>query len=184
MESMQEFEEHDGFRTREADLVGMTVHPTLVGADAADLSMLGKVSRVNAVVSSRTSRSVRTWPAVAVLSAWTAFLWITRIKNTLGNDDTTRGGKVIALVTSMLFLAAAVVVVLAHLRGLAVARRAAAAFAAVSIVYWLIRVATILGRDHPVGFKVVHAVLGLITVGLGLLVLRAATGRSARGPIA
>lgn len=140
--------------------------------------MIGKVARVNLTTRSRPTRSVRTWPAVAALCGWTAFLWITRIKNALGDADMSTGGKVIAVVTSFAFLGAAAALAYLHLRNRAEARRAAAAFALVSILYWLVRATTIVVRDHSIGFTVVHTVLALITVGLGVWVLRSASGRS------
>jgi hypothetical protein len=153
-------------------------HDPVVGTDDRSLSIIGRVAAVNLTTRSRSTRSVRTWPAVAALCGWTAFLWITRIKNALGDADMSTGGKAIALVTSLAFLGAAVALAFVHLRNRPEARRAAAAFALVSIVYWLIRAATIVARDHPVGFTVVHTVLALITVGLGVWVLRSASARS------
>jgi hypothetical protein len=124
---------------------------------------------------------VRAWPAVAALCGWTAFLWITRIKNALGDDKMSTSGKVIALVTSLAFLGAAGALAFVHLRSRPGARRAAAAFALVSIVYWFVRAATIIVRHHPIGFKLVHTVLALITVGLGVWVLRSTSGRARAG---
>jgi hypothetical protein len=115
---------------------------------------------------------------VTALGAWTVFLWVTRIKNAIGDDDITRGGRAVALVTSAVFLLAAVAVVAADWRGAPGAVRLAGAFAAVSIVYWVVRAVTIVVRDHPLGFTVVHTALALVTIGLSVLVLRA--GRAAR----
>jgi hypothetical protein len=125
---------------------------------------------------------VRTWPAVAALCAWTVFLWITRIKNALGDDDMTASGKAIAIITALAFLGAAAALAYAHHRSRPGARRGAAAFALVSIVYWIIRAITIVARDHPLGFTVVHTVLALITVALGVWVLRRAGGGPVRRP--
>ena len=127
---------------------------------------------------------MRTWPAVAALGGWTVFLWVTRVKNALADDAMSNGGKAVALVTSGLFLGGAVGVVVAHARGARHAPRAAAVFAVVSIGYWLVRAATILGRDRSVGFKTVHTVLALVTVGLGGWVLRSVLGRSSERGLA
>ena len=89
-----------------------------------------------------------------------------------------RGGRTVAVVTSVGFVAVAVAAMVLHVRRSRRATSAAAAFATVSIVYWLVRAATILARDRSVGFKVVHTVLALITVGLAAWVLRAVAGRS------
>jgi len=142
------------------------------------LSIIGRVAEVNLTTRSRSTCSVRTWPAVAALCGWTAFLWIIRIKNAVGDDRASASGKVIAVITALAFLGAAGALASAHVRSHAGRRRAAAVFALISIVYWLIRAATIVVRDHPIGFTVVHAVLALITVGLGVWVLRSVSTRS------
>lgn len=110
---------------------------------------------------------------VAALGVWTAFLWVTRIKNAVGDDTISSGGRAIAIVTSLVFLLAAAVVVVRTWRAAAGWGRLASAFAVVSIGYWVVRAVTIVVRDHPLGFTVVHVALALVTVGLSLLVLRA-----------
>lgn len=114
------------------------------------------------------------------MGGWTIFLWATRIKNALADDTMSHGGKTVAVVTSVGFVAVAVAVMVVHVRRSRRATSAATAFAMVSIAYWLVRAATILARDRPVGFKAVHTVLALITVGLATWVLRAMAGRSSR----
>ena len=49
------------------------------------------------------------------------------------------------------------------------------AFAITGILWWLVRGVGTLAADFSVGFKIVHTVLALVTIGLGLLVLRAST---------
>lgn len=124
------------------------------------------------------SRAVGAGRPVAALGGWTIFLWATRIKNALADDTMSRGGKTVAVVTSVGFVAVAVAVMVVYVRRSRRATSAATAFATASIVYWLVRAATILARDRSVGFKVVHTVLALITVGLAAWVLRAMAGRS------
>lgn len=46
-------------------------------------------------------------------------------------------------------------------------------FAGGTVVYWAIRLPIILSHDHPVGFKVVHSVLGVGSAGLALRAWRA-----------
>jgi hypothetical protein len=48
-------------------------------------------------------------------------------------------------------------------------------FAGWTVVVWVVRVPMILVADHVVGFKIVHATLGLISVGLAALVWRSTT---------
>ncbi len=121
-------------------------------------------------------RLARLWYPVAALSGWTAFVWLIRIKNALGDDDMSSGGRVIALVTSFAFIAGAGAVVWAQRTGQSWARRAAAGFAVVTSVYWVIRMVTIVARGHSLGFTLVHGVLAAISIGLAALVVRAAGG--------
>jgi hypothetical protein len=137
------------------------------------VSVVGKVGAVHTRPPVAPSRSALDRRPVVALGAWTVFLWITRIKNALGDAAMTDGGKAVALLTSALFLLAAAVVTAAVWRRVPGAGRAAAAFAVVSIVYWIVRAVTIVVRDHPLGFTLVHTALALITVGLAVLVLRA-----------
>lgn len=116
---------------------------------------------------------------MVALGAWTAFLWITRIKNAVGDAEMSTGGQVIAVVTSVVFLAAAVAITARVWRRAPDAGRFAAVFAVVSIGYWVVRAITIVVRDHPLGFTVVHVALALVTVGLAGLVLRVVLGRGA-----
>ena len=116
---------------------------------------------------------------MVALGAWTAFLWVTRIKNAVGDSEMSTGGQVIAVATSVAFLVAAGVVTAQVWRRAPRAGRLAVTFAAVSIGYWVIRALTIVVRDHPLGFTVVHVALALVTVGLAALVLRAVLGRGA-----
>jgi hypothetical protein len=57
-------------------------------------------------------------------------------------------------------------------------RRMAPVLAVATIAVWGVRLPFVLAHDHPAGFKVVHTVLAAISVGLAVLVLRAA--RSSR----
>lgn len=107
------------------------------------------------------------------------FVWITRIKNAAGDGAMSSTGKAIAITTSLLFAAAASVLVVAHLRRLPWARSGAIVFGVVSGVYWIVRAITIAARDHSAGFKAVHIVLALISVGLAAWTLRAALVRAA-----
>jgi hypothetical protein len=120
---------------------------------------------------------------VLALGVWTAFVWLTRIRNALGDDGMTSRARTIALLTAVAFLAGAAALVWAHRVGRPWVRRATAAFGVVTILYWLIRMATILVRDHSAGFKVVHAVLAVVFVGLAGWAVRAAGGGAGRpGP--
>jgi hypothetical protein len=54
------------------------------------------------------------------------------------------------------------------------------ALAGVTMVYWPIRVVQIATNDHGAAFVVVHAVLGVISVGLALWAWAQATARRPR----
>lgn len=119
--------------------------------------------------------------------AWTAFVWISRILNTLRSTTESTGGKVFSTLLSvvMLTLAAAVAVVLircwsgdldaASIRTLRVT-------AVITVVVWAVRVPQIVLFDddptHGAGFKIVHAVLGLISLAVALGVWMVAGARS------
>lgn len=137
---------------------------------------------------SRVARLAR--PAL-VLSAWTLFVWLNRVKNVL-DDRVSAGGELegwafawrIGVGIGFCTLAAiGAVLVVAALRN---ERNSAsdaltdpatgffAAFAGLGIAWWAIRGVGTLAADFAVGFKIVHTILALVTIGLGLLVLRVA----------
>jgi hypothetical protein len=160
----------------------MASHVCHIGRDGAIMRPVGKVIAVSMSPASSSPRTARTWYPVLALAGWTGFVWLVRIKNALGDDAMTSGGRAVALLTSLLFLVGAGTVVWSHHTLQTWARRAAAGFAVVSGVYWVIRLLTILGRNHSAGFKVVHAVLALGFVGLAAWVVRAAGGGNPGGP--
>jgi hypothetical protein len=91
-----------------------------------------------------------------VLAGWTAFVWVTRIKNA--------DGDVGATIIAVAFVALAIAVAVRH--------RAAIALAAVTIVVWLVRTPMILLHHHDGAFKAVHTVLAVVSIALSAWVLR------------
>jgi hypothetical protein len=91
-----------------------------------------------------------------VLAGWTAFVWLTRIKNADGDLGAT--------LVAVAFVALALAVVVRH--------RAAIALAALTIVVWSVRTPMILLHDHDGAFKGVHTALALVSIGLSAWVLR------------
>lgn len=103
-------------------------------------------------------------------AAWMTFVWVTRIRNALGDDALSGAGQAQAYGLSALGLGGAAAmawwgravsddgarVPVAGVRGVA------AAHAGV----WLVRGSAIAMGDRGVGFKVVHAVLALVSIGL------------------
>ena len=117
---------------------------------------------------------LRPYP-VAVFCAVTLLIWVNRIWLAWTNENDSVGAKVLWTIPIGAFVLAAVVLAGAMLAG---ADRDARwfrllvqAFALGTAVYWMIRVPMIALNEHPdltaseeVGFKVVHAVLALVSV--------------------
>jgi hypothetical protein len=121
--------------------------------------------------------------AALALVAFTFFVWTTRIGNIWSDDDLDTAGKVgrTALALSFTVLAVAVLVVL---RRDDRRRLAVAALGAWTTSVWLVRGTGIVAGDHEVGFKVVHAVLAVVSIALAVLAWRAEsrTAAAAEGP--
>lgn len=110
-----------------------------------------------------------------VLSAWTLLVWTTRIRNIWTDDSLSTAGQLWRTGLALGFTAFAVVTVGAWVK----ARRSAGAagpfvavwvraFALWTVGVWAVRAVQIGGADHEVGFKVVHTVLAVVSVGLAL----------------
>jgi hypothetical protein len=108
--------------------------------------------------------------AMAVLTAWTAYVWTTRIVNVVGDDTTTTADKWLTTLGSVALIALAVAALWAVFAGRAV--RLVQLFLIATVAVWVIRVPQILLDDHDVPFKVVHATLGVISVTLAVVVWR------------
>jgi hypothetical protein len=125
---------------------------------------------------SRSTRRAGSGPLLALV-VWSAYVWSTRIRNAAGDAALSTGGKAFSIGLSVTFLAFAVaglvVVVRAWSRALTrVEALVLRAFAAWTALVWLVRIPMILADSHSVGFKVVHAVLGLVSMGLAAWVWR------------
>ncbi len=120
--------------------------------------------------------------ALGALAAWTTYVWTTRISNALGGTESTTD-KVTSIVFAVIFLVFATgsAVLLVRLWRGAVFDRAwagfVALFAAWTTVVWGVRFVTIGLSDNTVAFKVVHVVLGLVSIGLAALPAREAVAR-------
>ena len=102
--------------------------------------------------------------------AWTAVVWVGRIRNVVGDDELTAGARTWRLVVAIVFLVLAALVAtlplgLWHRRPLG-STRLVAVFCLWTIVFWTVRGGGLLFGDHDVGFKVVHTVLALASIGL------------------
>lgn len=118
---------------------------------------------------------LRPYP-VSGFAALTLFIWGNRIWLAWTNPDDTVAEKLVWSTPITLFVLAALAVGILLLRG--VDRRSAAfvrlvqAFAGGTIAYWAIRAPMILLADHPGPFKVVHAVLAIVSVASAALAIR------------
>jgi len=124
--------------------------------------------------------------------AWTAFVWCSRISNTLRSTTESTGGKVFSTVLSvaMLVFAAAVILVLVRRWSTPMdssAVRVLRSAAVVTVVVWLVRVPQIVFLDddptHGAPFKIVHALLGLVSIGLAAGLWRVATAAAPRSSV-
>jgi hypothetical protein len=103
-------------------------------------------------------------PAFA-LAGWTLFVWATRIRNALGDDELSGGEKAWAVGVATAFTLGGLAVLIAALRRVRLVP-AVRVLAAVTAVYWPIRVVQIALADHDAAFVVVHTVLGVVSVAL------------------
>ena len=120
---------------------------------------------------------LRPYP-VAGLVAWTLFVWLSRVGLAWSDDSMSSGEKVLQTLPPVLFSVSALATGAVLLgRGLdrrpELLGRVTTAFAGFTIFYWAIRIPLILANDHEVGFKVVHAVLAIVSVALAVLAWRA-----------
>ena len=104
---------------------------------------------------------LRAWPALAVLVGWTCFLWVSRLRNVVGNDELSDAGVAWRV---------GVVVVFVALAALAVAGRAVPVLVWWTVGFWVVRGGGIILDDHDLGFTVVHTVLMAVSIGVAMWV--------------
>jgi hypothetical protein len=114
------------------------------------------------------------------LSAWTLFVWVTRVRNALGDDELSNGGKAVTLVLCASFLGLALLVIDATVRRPDRRQPLVALLALWTTVVWIVRSAQIATDGHSAGFVAVHVGLGVISIALSVLAVRAGGGFSAR----
>ena len=124
-----------------------------------------------------------------VLIAWTIFLWLSRLRNVLGNEDLSSGGRSVRVGVVVIFVGLALVVgalgLKARLRpGRALTptgdgSRALAVLLLWTAGYWLVRgFGILIDGEYSVGFKAVHTVLMVVSLTLsGLTAQQARRGR-------
>lgn len=112
---------------------------------------------------------------VWVLIAWTIFLWLSRLRNVLGNEELSSGGRAARVTVVVIFVGLALVVaasrVIPRLR--VRAHRLLLVFLLWTVGYWLVRgIGILLDGEYSVGFKAVHTVLMVVSVTLSVLAAR------------
>jgi formate hydrogenlyase subunit 3/multisubunit Na+/H+ antiporter MnhD subunit len=121
----------------------------------------------------------RRWYGLAAFVAWTFFIWLNRLANAWSSETESTADKVVSSLLAALFLAFAgygvVVLVTTWRRPLTdAAARVLQAFVVTTAVVWVLRIVQISLGDREVGFKVVHAALGVVAIALGVGVWRTA----------
>ncbi len=92
-------------------------------------------------------------------------MWVTRTRLIFTEDDLSAGDIVVRILPVFVFVALAGLLVVSLGTGRPDLTRSIAAIAGWTTVYWLIRVTLISFHDHSIGFKIVHAVLAVISIG-------------------
>ena len=108
-----------------------------------------------------------------LLAGWTLFVWLTRVRNVVGDDDLGTGGRVAGLALSASFVVLAALVLTGLGRRPEVLAGATRALAAWTVVVWLVRGVDIALGDHAAGFVVVHLALAALSIVLAGLAVRA-----------
>lgn len=108
---------------------------------------------------------------------WTLFIWFNRMKNVLEDNMLSTNETVTGAVIAMAFLIIAASIPMVSVGARRFLDRYVSVVAAIAATWWLVRLFTNLIGDHSVGFKVVHTVLSLVTIGLSLAVIRSHTSR-------
>ncbi len=112
-------------------------------------------------------RTARRWLAPLVI--WTLFLWLSRLRNVVANDDLDTMGRSLRLGIAGLFL------LLGLLAGVWLWRGRPGPvwiglLAGWTVAYWLVRgTAILLDPGHDASFKVVHALLMVVSIGTVLV---------------
>ena len=103
-----------------------------------------------------------------VLVGWTIFLWLSRLRNVLRDDDLSGAGIAWRVAVVVVFVALAIAVVVAMRTGRPPLRETVTALVGWTIAFWLVRGTGILLDDHDTSFTVVHTVLMVVSIGVAV----------------
>jgi peptidoglycan/LPS O-acetylase OafA/YrhL len=112
---------------------------------------------------------MRTRLPVLSFLGWTFLVWVSRIRNIIEDDKLTSGGQAWRLAAAGVFVAFAVAVFTARRRRSSRATLLLGALAVWTTGWWSIRgVGILLDDNHEAGFKVVHTILMIVSIGLAM----------------
>ncbi len=100
---------------------------------------------------------------VLTLIGWTLLVWMSRARTVVDNGDLSTWGTSWRIGVVVVFLA---------LASLAARDRMIGLFVAWTIVYWVVRGGGLLITEHSIGFKAIHTVLMVVSIGLAMWVWR------------
>jgi hypothetical protein len=128
---------------------------------------------------------LRPYP-VSAFAGVTLAIWGNRVWLAWTQPDTDVAAKLALSIPITAFVVASIVVLVLMLRGvdrtLAGFRNLVRAFAAGTALFWAIRAPMIMVRDHGVPFKVVHAVLAVVSVVAAAAAWRSLDRHDSRAP--
>ncbi len=103
---------------------------------------------------------------LALLIGWTLFVWTSRTRNVVGNDQLSVWATTWRLGVVVVFVSLAGLALVGRLRGWLWLPRLVAVLVWWTVGYWLIRGTGIIIDDHETGFVIVHTVLMAVSIGL------------------
>lgn len=107
-------------------------------------------------------------PVLAFL-AWTFFVWASRVRLILSDDGLSDAGRAWRLGVAGLFVAFAVVVLVARQRRSIRSTALLGGLVVWTTGWWSVRgIGILVDGNHAVGFKVVHTVLMIASIGLAM----------------
>jgi hypothetical protein len=107
--------------------------------------------------------------AVPVFVGWTLFVWVSRVRNVLTNDDLSTGDQTWRLAVVVVFVALAALTFwswTSRAERPDRARSTLGVFCVWTVAFWIVRGGGIILDDHTLGFTIVHTVLMAVSIGL------------------
>lgn len=126
--------------------------------------MLGRTKPLTAEESSFLLRH-----AATALVVWTLFVWVSRLRNVVDNDELTDFGRGWRIVVVGIFVSLAGLVCISKWKKSELFTPSVIALALWTIGFWLVRGGGILIGDYSAGFKAIHTVLMIVSIGLACL---------------